>query len=92
MVAESLLIISDNSIIFLFKVLDCLYLCYILLHVPLLAHDYVALHIGQVDSLFCSMIFDQLFVGFHIMDTVTAFPHSPCLSVKLATLSLVESF
>lgn len=92
MVAESLLIISDNSIIFLFKVLDCLYLCHILLHVPLLAHDYVALCIGQVNNLFCGMKFDQLFVRFLIMDTVTAFPRSPCLSVKLATLSLVESF
>lgn len=50
MVAESLLIISDNSIIFLFKLLDCLYLCDILLLVPLLTHDYVALHIGQVDK------------------------------------------
>lgn len=88
MVAESLLIISDNSKIFLFKVLECLYLWDILLHVPLLTHDYVVLHIGQVDSLFCGMKFGQLFVGFLIMDTVNCFFSQSVSFCKVANLIL----
>lgn len=68
MVAASLLIISTNSIIFLLKVLDCLYLHHILyLHVFLLAQEYAALHTGQINTLFSGVKFYQLFVGFLIM-------------------------
>lgn len=58
----------------------------------LLAHEYAALHTGQINSLFSGVNFYQFFVGFLIMYAGTVFlTGHTCLSVKLVTLSLVES-